>query len=135
MHIEIIKSNLNAIGNNVLVNDKVAIVNPEYSNEAVKQMEDVLDVEVIREQIGMFKTVGANNVITNKGMLINNETSDEQKERIDKLTGFESVRTTANVGFLGIGLSIAANSYGVVIGEDTTGFELGRIMEALEKDN
>ncbi|MGC8572039.1 MAG: translation initiation factor IF-6 [Candidatus Micrarchaeia archaeon] len=135
INVEIIKSGLNAIGNNVLANDKIAIVNPEYSNEAVKQIRDALNVEVIKEQIGIFKTVGANNVITNKGMLINNNVSDEEKAHIDKLTGFDSIRTTANIGFLGIGLSIAANSYGAVIGEDTTGFELGRIMEALEGEN
>jgi translation initiation factor 6 len=127
-----ISSNLNAIGNNILANDKIAIVNPEYGNDDIREIRDILDVEVIRYSGESFKTVGASNVLTNKGLLINNRCSDEEKEELDRATGMDSIRTTANTGALSIGLSVLANSKGVVIGSETTGFEIARITDALD---
>ncbi len=129
--IEVLESNLNAVGNNVLANDKIAIVNPDYSPGEIRQIQDVLGVEAIPADIGGFKTVGANNILTNKGFVINNRATDMEKSRIDGLLGFESTRTTANTGSLSIGLSAVGNSAGVVAGENTTGYELNRIMDAL----
>lgn len=132
LKIQVIDSDLNAIGNNVLANDKIAVINPDYSRLAEKQIADALDVEIIRASIGGYKTVGANNILTNKGMLINNRSTDTEKEQIDKLTTFDSIRTTANTGSVAIGLSVLANSKGIVAGNTTTGYELVRIMQGLE---
>ncbi|MFI5412509.1 MAG: translation initiation factor IF-6 [Candidatus Micrarchaeales archaeon] len=132
MNVEIMESGLNAIGNNILVNDKIAIINPDYSHESRKQIADVLGVEVIEQEIGGFKTVGANDILTNNGLVINNRATDQQKEAIDKIVGFDSVRTTANTGSLNIGISTISNSRGVVVGGNTTGFELTRITDGLE---
>lgn len=131
-NVEVIESDLNAIGNDVLANDKIAIINPEYSVAAAKQIQDALNVEIIRASIAGYKTIGANNILTNKGMLINNRSNDAEKERIDKITGFDSIRTTANTGSVAIGISAVANSKGVVAGSTTTGYELTRIMQALD---
>lgn len=132
LNIAVIKSGLNAIGNNVIVNDKIAIINPEYDHIAKKQIADALDVEVIEHEIGGFKTVGGNNILTNKGLVINNRATDEQKAIFDKATGFDSIRTTANTGSLNIGLCSISNSNGVVVGDTTTGYELTRMTEALD---
>ena len=132
INIAVIDTGLNALGNNMIVNDKIAIVNPDYDPRSVKLIGDALGVEVVKAEIGGFKTVGANNILTNKGLVINNRATDGQKKELDRLTGFNSVGTTANTGALSIGLSTVANSKGVVVGDGTTGFELARIMEALE---
>jgi translation initiation factor 6 len=132
INVGVLESSLNAIGNNILANDKIAIVNPDYSRDDMKNIEDVLGVEVVREALGGFKTVGAGNLLTNKGLVVNNRSTDEEKEAAEKVTGFESVRTTANTGSLSIGVSALVNSKGMVVGNSTTGYELTRIMEALE---
>ncbi len=131
INIEVIDSNLNALGNDILANDKIAVVNPEYGAKERKQIGDVLNVEVLDGAIGGFKTIGANNILTNKGFVISNRATDEQKESIDKIIGFDSVRTTANTGSLSIGLAAVGNSRGVVLGDDTTGYELTRIADGL----
>ncbi|MCL4371949.1 translation initiation factor IF-6 [Candidatus Marsarchaeota archaeon] len=131
MNIGIIKSGLNAIGNNILANDKIAIVHPGYDSASIYEISDALGVEAIRYDSDSFKTVGASNVLTNKGILINNKSTDADQEFLDKATGMSSMRSTANTGALSIGLSVIANSYGIVAGSDTTGFELARIAEAL----
>lgn len=134
MRVEKIKSDVNAIGNNVLANDKIAVVNPEYSQAETRQISDVLGVEVVRADVGGFSTVGANNILTNRGFVINNRSTDEQKSRLDKVTGFDSIRTTANRGGLSLGIATIANSRGLLVGDETTGFELTRMMEALGID-
>ncbi|MCL5430125.1 MAG: translation initiation factor IF-6 [Candidatus Marsarchaeota archaeon] len=132
INVEVINSNLNAVGNNIMVNNKIAVINPEYDVKIAGQIRDALGVEVIREETDGFKTVGANNMLTDKGFVINNRATDTQKERLDKSTGFDSIRTTANTGSLGIGISVLANANGALIGNSTTGYELSRIMEALD---
>ncbi|MEM4839329.1 MAG: translation initiation factor IF-6 [Candidatus Micrarchaeaceae archaeon] len=131
INIEVLSSTLNAVGNNMILNDKVAIVNPEYSRKDMAIIEDVFGVEVIGSSIGSFKTVGANDVLTNKGLVINNHASDEEKEKLDKETGFDSVRSTANMGSLGVGIAVVANSNGALIGDTTTGYEFSRIVDGL----
>lgn len=131
INIEVLGSPLNAIGNNILANDSLAIVNPEYSGGDIAVIGDVLGVEVLSCPIGNFKTVGANDILTNKGLVINNHASDEEKEKLDGKIGFDSVRSTANMGSLGIGIAVVANSNGALIGDTTTGYEFSRIIDGL----
>jgi len=132
INVGIIESDLNAIGSNILTNDKIAIVNPDYDAKEVEGIRDILDVEVIKAKMDGFKTVGANNILTNQGLVINNRGTAQEQKEWDDMTGFTSVRTTANTGGLSIGLSVITNSNAVIAGDNTTGFELARIMEALE---
>lgn len=132
INIGVLESDLNALCSNILANDKIAIINPDYTQKDAKDIEDALGVEAVKSEVGGFKTVGANNILTNKGLVINNKTTDEEKEEWDKLTGFDSVRSTANVGSLYIGIAVIANSNGIVAGDSTTGYELARIVDALE---
>lgn len=131
INVDIIDSNVNAIGNTVLANDKIAFIDSEYTEKEAKQIGDVLGVEVIKLDIAGFKTVGATNILTNTGLVINNRASDEEKGEIDRLTGFNSVSTTANTGSLSVGLASIANSKGLLVGNETTGFEMNRIIQAL----
>jgi len=132
MNIDRLDSDLNAIGSNILANDKLAIINPDYSDEEAGKIGDILDVEVLKMQMDGFKTVGANNILTNKGLVINNKGTAQEEMDWNKVTGFKSLRTTANTGGLAIGLSVIANSNAVIAGDNTTGFELARIIEGLE---
>lgn len=132
IRVGVIESDLNAIGNNILANDRIAFVDDEYSPKDVREIGDALGVEVMPISIGSFRTLGANNILTNRGMALNNTVSDEEKERLESILGVKTVRTTANSGSLSIGISVLANSYGLIAGNLTTGYELARITETLE---
>jgi translation initiation factor 6 len=129
-----VESGINAIGNNLLVNDKVCIVNPDYNQKDKEIIEEIFNVRVFANEVGGYKTIGANNIMTINGMAINNRTTDAEKAAIDSITGFDSVRTTANTGGLSIGIAAVANSKGILTGYETTGFEMNRIIQALEKE-
>ncbi len=131
INVGVLDSILNAVGNNILANDKLAFVNPEYDAKAIKYIADILDVEVFPMEIGAFHVLGSSNILTNKGMAINNHATDSEKKHVDKLTGFDSLRATANFGSLGIGLSVIANSHGAVVGGNTSGYEFANILNAL----
>jgi translation initiation factor 6 len=133
INVAVLESSMNAIGSNILANDRIAIINEEYSPRDVKLIGDVLGVEVYRMVIGGFKTVGASNILTNTGLVINNKATDFEQKEWEERTGFKTMRTTANTGSLAVGLSVVANSKGVVAGESTTGFELNRVVQGLEK--
>jgi translation initiation factor 6 len=63
--------------------------------------------------------------------VLNNRSSEREKERIEKILGFKSEQSTANIGSVSVGLCAIANSSGLVVGDATTGFELARIAGAL----
>ena len=129
--VEILHTDYNALRNNILVNDRIAVVNPAYSKNEEKAIADALHVEVVKASVGGFTTVGANNILTNKGLVVNNRATEHEKEAIEKAVGMPSEQSTANTGSVSIGLCAVANSNGLVVGETTTGFELSRIAEAL----
>ncbi len=132
INIGIVHSDLNAVGNNIIANDRIAMVNHEYQRSAIAEIGDILGVEVLPIQIGGHGTVGATNILTNRGMAINNNTTDDEKEKIEHILGVNTIRTTANTGSLNIGIAAAANSSGIIVGDSTTGFEIARLMETLE---
>ncbi|MCL5008296.1 MAG: translation initiation factor 6, partial [Candidatus Marsarchaeota archaeon] len=131
--VHVLDTDLNALGNNILANDTIAIINPNYSSKEAKHISDLLGVEVIRMGIGGFETVGANNILTNKGIVLNNAVSEKEEEELKGI--FKSVsQSTANMGALSIGLCAVANSKGVVVGKSTTGYELANISDGLAVD-
>ena len=131
VEISTIQTSLNALKNNILANDKVAFVNNEYSKRETDKIGDVLGVEVVKRQIGLYDTIGANNILTNRGAVLNNTASDDDlsfmKSRIPRVS-----QSTANLGSSSIGLCALANSNGLVVGNQTTGFEIMRITEGIE---
>ena len=127
-----VKSDMNALGNNILANDRIAIINPSFPDTVSKTIEDVLDVEVIRMAIGGYETIGANNILTNKGMVLNNFASEKEIGMAKDLVKNVS-QSTANTGSVFIGLASVANTKGLIVGEDTTGFELARMEEGLSE--
>lgn len=126
-----IRSRFTAVGNNVLVNDRAALVNPELPQADVKAIAEELDVEVVPGQIAGYNTVGSMAVVTNKGLLVNANATEEEMGELEKLFGVKGNGGTANMGVSFVGISLAANSRGCVAGELTSGFEMSRIDEAL----
>ena len=120
-----------ALGNNVLANDSACLVNPAMSPRGVQEIKDCLDVEVIRGTIGGGKTVGGMAVVTNCGILTRTNVSDEELSFLEDVFKVKGTGGTANMGVPFVGLCMIANSNGFVAGEMTSGFELGRIDEAL----
>ncbi len=122
---------LNAAGNNILVNDTAALVNPNLSDSAVDKLHDFLGVDVHRGTIAGLKTVGMAGCATNKGILVHPGINQYELEQLEKIFGLPVDVGTVNTGIPLIGSGILANSKGFIAGGETTGHEMGRIEDAL----
>jgi len=126
-----LKDRLNAIGNNIITNDKAAVIHPEFTDSSKKAIEDTLGVEVIQSTIAGVKTVGSVAVLNDKGMLVSPEITDDEIKNLKELFGVNVNTGTANYGSYYVGSSIVTNSNGVLVGNATTSIELGRIDDTL----
>jgi translation initiation factor 6 len=126
-----IKDRLNACGNNILVNDNAALVNPDLGRAAVKQVHDVLQVEVIQGIVAGHKTVGSVCLATNRGVLCHPSTTKAELEMLRSLFKVPAAIGTLNYGAPVVGACMIANSKGASIGFRSTPIELGRVEDAL----
>ena len=131
LNVCIISDKINAAGNDILVNDNGALVHPDIQDSTIKEIEEIFRVHVYRGTIGSLKTVGMAAVVTNNGLLCHPKTTDEEKRILEKVFGVNVMIGTVNHGSPIIGSGLVANTKGAIIGNLTTGIEMGRIEEAL----
>ncbi|MCL4329255.1 MAG: translation initiation factor IF-6 [Candidatus Thermoplasmatota archaeon] len=126
-----LEDKINAIGNDIVANDKGAMVHTGFSKSSVRKIQEALGVEVIRGTIGKSKTVGSVSVVTAKGMIVTPDTTEEERSELSSFFKVPVKDATANFGSVYVGSSVVANSKGVLVGESSTPIEIGRIDDAL----
>lgn len=131
LNIAFLKDQINALGNDILVNDKAALVHEDFDRKSLKVIEDILDVEVRKGSFGEIKTIGSCGLITTHGLILPPSMSDEEIDEMSNFFGVKGKIGTANFGSLYVGASVVANSKGALIGEDSTTIEISNIEEAL----
>ena len=122
---------INAAGSVVCCNDNGAYVHADLSREAVQAVEDALDVPVERGTLATVQTVGTAAVANNRGVLCHPKSTDGELDALEELLGVPADIGTINYGGPLVGSGLVANENGYVVGNDTTGPELGRIDDAL----
>ncbi len=122
---------LNAAGNNILCNDRGAVVHPGYDDKTLRLISDALGVEAVRGTLAGMRTIGSAGVATNKGVLVHPHASERELEIVQNVLKVPARITTANYGTAQVGACLVANSKGAVVGMRTTPIELGRIEEGL----
>lgn len=125
------RDRLNAAGNIILANDTVALVHPQLSAKTVEVIKETLGVKVYKGTIGGLKTVGMAAVVTNKGILAHNNATREELEFLEEIFELPVEIGSVNFGIPLIGAALLANTKGYAAGGETTGAELGRIVDAL----
>ncbi len=124
-------SRSNAVGNILVANDRGALVDEGLEARAVKALEDCLGVDVVKGSIAGIRTVGAALVVTNRGGVVHPNASEEEIRRLEDLFKVPIEPATINFGVELVSTGLVANSYGALVGEDTTGPEIARIQLAL----
>lgn len=117
-------------GNNILCNNKACLINPEIPLPEAKKIGDCLGVEMFRQKAST-KSIGTANVVTDRGLLAYNETSDIELKYLEKIFQARGIVGTTNLGQTYNGFSVVANNRGALIGSLTTGIEVQRVYEAL----
>jgi translation initiation factor 6 len=122
---------MSAAGNIILANDTVALVHPQLSEKATELVKDTLGVEIYTGTIGGLKTVGMAAVATNRGVLAHKNATYEELEFLEEIFDLPVAIGSVNFGVPVIGAAVLANTKGYAAGDETTGAELGRIVDAL----
>jgi translation initiation factor 6 len=131
VNVGILPSRNNAVGNIVVANDRAALVFPGLEPEAVEAVRDYLGVEVVKGQVAGVQTVGAALVVTNRGGVVHPEAGEDEIRWLEDLFKVPIEPATINFGVELVRTGLVANSYGALVGEDTTGPEIARIQLAL----
>ena len=61
LNVKILDTKHNALGNLICVNDKGGVISPIIEKGFIKEIEDVLDIEVIQKNVAGFHQVGSCN--------------------------------------------------------------------------
>ncbi len=129
--VETLPSRNNAIGNLIAANSKAALVYPELEKSALKIIRDTLDVEVFERPIAGVSTVGSVVAVTGRGGLVHPDATEEEVKFLSDTFGVPFLTGTVNFGVAFVRTGLAANSWGAIVGEETSGPEIARIQMAL----
>jgi translation initiation factor 6 len=129
LNVAVIRTRYTAIANLILTNNKKTVVSPIIEREYVDLIRDVLGTEVIIDEICGTYLVGSIAVANSKGVLLS---PDAKEDDVRKVREFFNV--TVDVGTVNRGRSfirggLVINDKGGLVGSDTTGFEIVRIMQ------
>ena len=122
---------LNAAGNLILATETGAVVHPDIAPDGIEEIRNTLDVPVVPSTLGSVKTVGMAAVATENGVLCHPRSTEEELAVVEETLGVPADLGTINYGSPLVGSGLLATTQGYVVGERTTGPELGRIEDAL----
>jgi len=126
-----IKTLKTALGNNILCNDKIAILSQEFSEKESKDIQKALSVKTKSMKLAEGDVPGSYGILTNKGGIFGSIVQNSEIKTSEKLIGFELGVGTVSTGSSIMGSGIIANSNGFLVSSNSTGFEMGRIDESL----
>ncbi|MFA6268900.1 MAG: translation initiation factor IF-6 [archaeon] len=120
----------NALGNMIEINDTGAAVSKTLQKKAVDEIKKT-GLKVTQTNIAKTDIVGSCIVATNKGFLVNPNISKEEALVLEEIFGVKGGSSTANTGDTFIRNSVIANTKGIIMGENTSPYEINRIEDAL----
>ena len=127
--VEILETNHSAFGNNLIVNDKAGFISNAYSEDEIEKIKKVFPK--VKFEILDLSIPGSIGKVTNKGGIFEPNLPDTIIKKIEKSLGFEVGLGTVNMGNPFISSGIIANSFGFVMGANSSGFEVTRVDESL----
>ena len=130
LNVKILDTKYNALGNLICVNDKGGVISPIIEKEFIKEIEDVLDIEVIQKRVAGFHQVGAVMKANNLGGIIHPEADEEDIKNFSNVLGVNLEPATINGGIPFVSSGMLANSNAVVVGNLTNGPEIMMLTRA-----
>ncbi len=120
----VIDTDYTALGNNILCNDEIALVNPEIEETAKKQIGKALSVKVKDANIAEISTFGSFIAINDKGALVSSECKDFEKKFLEKSLNIECTLSTINNNSPYIRSGIIVNDKGFIVGSLSNPIEI-----------
>ena len=130
LNVKILDTKYNALGNLICANDKGGIVSPIIEKEHIKEIEDVLDIEVMQKKVAGYYQVGAVMQANNLGCVIHPETDEEDMKKFSEILGVNIEHSTINGGTPFVSSGMLVNNNAIVVGNLTNGPEIMMLTRA-----
>ena len=130
LNVKILDTKHNALGNLICVNDKGGVISPIIEKGFIKEIEDVLDIEVIQKKVAGFHQVGAVMEANNLGGVIHPETDEEDMKKFSGILGVNIEHSTINGGTPFVSSGMLVNNNAIVVGNLTNGPEIMMLTRA-----
>ncbi len=130
LKIEIIDSDFTALGNNIILNNKTAVLSKDYDDSISKQIES-FGLKVFKKSIMGINNIGSFILLNNHGGIVHPDIAEDEKAWLEHTFGIRFVRATVNLGSPYVSSGVVANDKGVIVGNRTKGMELSFIEEGL----
>ncbi len=128
---KVIQTELTALGNNLLVGKNMCIANPDYSDKALKDIEQAIGSPVKKGKIAELNIVGSLARGNKKGLLVSPDIKDFEKKFLSDNLKLTITTGTMNFGTPYVGSGIVCNSNGLIVGDFSGGPEIQNADEAL----
>jgi translation initiation factor 6 len=127
----VVKSELTALGNNVLFTENAVIVNPAFSEHAIKSIEKNTGLKVKPGKINELEIVGSLAKSNSKGFLVSPDIRDFEMKFLKTHTKQKITKGTLNFGSPNVSSAFVANENGFIVGDASGGPEIVNLDEAL----
>lgn len=127
----VLNTDLTALGNNILCNGVSALLNPDFTDNEMKKIADILKVNVEKGTIAGLDTVGSLAEMNSNALLVHPEILKKEKDRLKDLFGLEIREATVNMGNPYLSSGLVCNDKGFMIGSSSSGVEITNIDEYL----
>ena len=131
LNIYISRSKYTAMGNVILLNNRVGLVSEDVEKSEIVKIKDFLEIEIYAMNIMQLPIPGGLAVVTDRGGVIHPDVSDEEVDKLKRTFGFQVEKTTVNAGIPFVKSGVVCNNKGILVGELTTGPEILRIRRGL----
>jgi len=120
---------LNTFGNNICVGEDEILINDEYSEKFILNLEKETKLKIIKLSHEMYRSAGAICRFVNSKYFISQELDEEDvKEILDKVAGVGTVNAGSNF----VASGIIGNKFGLLLGSMSTSIEIQNIVEDLD---
>ncbi len=120
-----------AFGNNVCMNSKAGIINPRLDDFYKQTIEKTFNINLKKAFVNQYSVSGSCCLATEKGFIVHYKSNDNELNELQQHFNLLGNKGTINMGSGFVSTGLIANSNGYVVGQSTSGFEEGRIQEAL----
>lgn len=130
LNVSVLDIKYTALGNLMCVNDRGGVISPKIPKEAIKNIQDVLGIEVIQKKIAGYHQAGVMVCANNTGGIIHPETDDDDIKTVSDVLKVKLEAATINGGIPYVSSGILANNKAIVVGNFTSGPEIMMLTRA-----
>ncbi len=130
--VQVFHTRLTCLGNNILANGHGCLVNPEFSDDEIEHLADLLRVPVKRIQIAGLDTPGACVVLNGRKGVIHRDAAEHEIEMVKATLKLDSLEpASVNLGSPYVRAGVINNDHGFIVSDQCGGPEIVHLEQSL----